>query len=346
MIQLEWPWVLAALPLPLLVRWLMPAAKVVQDAALGVPFLEDIQRQTKNTYLRPGKPWLLLLSMLAWLLLVLAATRPQWLNEHVDIPISGRDLMLAVDLSGSMRNVDFMLDGLLANRLQAVKKVAGEFIEKRKGDRLGLILFGRQPYLQTPLTFDITSVNTQLQESMIGIAGNSTAIGDAIVLAIKRLREKQQDSRVLILLTDGENTAGEIEPLRAAQLAATEKLKIYTIGIGADIIMSSSAFRTRSQKNNAIDEDTLIAIAEQTDGQYFRAHNLDELNQIYTLIDQLEPIELDTQSYRPLTALFYWLLGPALLLAFIVCLLRLISFRRVHHQWANHQQDSHNQADS
>ncbi|MBL4711934.1 MAG: VWA domain-containing protein [Gammaproteobacteria bacterium] len=324
MIEFEWPWVFLILPLPLLLRFFLPVAKQVQDASLSVPFLDDIQPQKKNYSGQTKFPWLLVLSIIAWLCLVLAATRPQWLNERVDIPISGRDLMLAVDLSGSMRNVDFVLDGTLTNRLQAVKHVAGEFIKKRKGDRLGLILFGRQPYLQTPLTFDINTVNTHLQESMIGIAGNSTAIGDAIVLATKRLREKQQDSRVLILLTDGENTAGEIEPLRAAQLAKSQQLKIYTIGIGANLIISSSAFRTRSQKNNAIDEKTLTAIADQTGGQYYRAHDIEELNKIYQVIDELEPIEQDTQSYRPLTALFYWPLSLAILLAFIVSLTRLI----------------------
>ena len=316
MIQLEWPWVLALLPLPLILRWLLPASKKPQDAALNVPFLEDIQQQSEAHTLHPDKRWLLFIATVAWICLVLAASRPQWLSERIDIPVSGRDLMLAVDLSGSMRNIDFVLGEQLTSRLNAVKLVAGDFIKRRKGDRLGLILFGRQPYLQTPLTFDSDTVNSHLQESLIGIAGNSTAIGDAIILAIKRLREKQQDSRVLILLTDGENTAGEVTPLRAAQLAKTLKLKIYTIGIGADILISSSVF-TRSTKNRAIDEDTLTAIAKLTGGQYFRAHNSEELSQIYQLIDELEPIEQDSQSYRPLTALFYWPLALALILALV-----------------------------
>ena len=325
MIQFEWPWILATLPLPLLLRFFLPAVTQGKNAALSVPFLDDIQPQKKSHHRLSRFPWLLILSVIAWLCLVLASARPQWLNEQIEIAISGRDLMLAVDLSGSMRNIDFVLNGTLTNRLQAVQHVAGNFIEKRKGDRLGLILFGRKPYLQTPLTFDITTVNTHLQESLIGIAGNSTAIGDAIVLATKRLREKQQDSRVLILLTDGQNTAGEIEPLQAAQLAASQQLKIYTIGIGADLIISSTAIRTRSQKNISIDEKTLIAIANLTGGQYYRAHDIEELNQIYEVIDKLEPIEQDSQSYRPLTALFYWPLGFAITLAFIVSVFRLIS---------------------
>ena len=216
MIQFEWPWLLALLPLPLLVRHFMPVAKVVQDAALRVPFMEDLSAHASGGSLQRKQPWMLVLAMVAWLCLTIAAARPQWISDQIDVPISGRDLMLAVDLSGSMRNVDFMHNGRLINRLNAVKHVAGEFIEKRKGDRIGLILFGQQAYLQTPLTFDIATVNTMLQESLIGIAGNSTAIGDTIVVALKRLRDKQQDSRVLILLTDGENTAGEVTPLQAA----------------------------------------------------------------------------------------------------------------------------------
>ena len=314
MIQLEWPWALALLPLPLILRWLLPASKKPQDAALNVPFLEDIQQKSESHSSHQDKRWLLFIATVAWICMVLAASRPQWLSERIDIPVSGRDLMLAVDLSGSMRNIDFVLDEQLSSRLNAVKLVAGDFIKQRKGDRLGLILFGRQPYLQTPLTFDTDTVNSHLQESLIGIAGNSTAIGDAIILAIKRLREKAQDSRVLILLTDGENNTGEVAPLRAAQLAKILQLKIYTIGIGADILISSSVF-SRSIKNRSIDEDTLIAIANLTDGQYFRAHNGEELSQIYQLIDELEPIVRDSQSYRPMTALFYWPLGLALILA-------------------------------
>lgn len=323
MIQLEWPWVLILLPLPWLVRKFMPAAEVVQDAALRVPFIEDLNRHAGGGSTPPQKNWLTMLAVAAWLCLTLAASRPQWVSEQIDIPVSGRDLMLAVDLSGSMRNVDFQHEGHLINRLQAVKLVAGEFIEKRKGDRLGLILFGQQAYLQTPLTFDIATVNTQLQESLIGIAGGSTAIGDAIVVAIKRLRDKQQDSRVLILLTDGENTAGEVTPLRAAKLAASQDLKIYTIGIGADLLISTSIVSSRSKTNIAIDEKTLTAIADETQGKYFRAHDIEELQEIYQLIEELEPIEQDTQRYRPVTALFYWPLAVALMLGFFIVLVRL-----------------------
>ena len=327
MIQFVWPWALALLVLPLLVRFLVPPASRQQDAALKVPFMGDfnLQASTENTL--DLKRWSLMLAILAWLCLVIAAARPQWLGEQVELPLSGRDLMLAVDLSGSMQAEDFQLNNRTVNRLQALKVVAGEFIKRRQGDRLGLILFGTQAYLQTPLTFDLTTVNTLLQESFINMAGEYTAIGDAIGLAIKRLQNKSSASRVLILLTDGENTAGEVEPIKAAEIAAEQGMKIYTIGIGAEYVEQQSFFRTFRSKNKAIDEKTLTAIAQKTGGRYFRARDTHELEQIYQLLDKLEPIEQNSQSFRPITALFYWPLGLALLLATLISLLRLGGLR-------------------
>ena len=227
---------------------------------------------------------------------------------------NGRDLMLAVDLSGSMEVQDFFINKRAVDRLTAIKYVAGDFINRRVGDRLGLILFGTQAYLQTPLTFDRKTVMTLLNESAIGLAGDNTAIGDAIGLAIKRLKNQPADSRVLI--TDGANTAGEVSPLKAAELAAANKLKIYTIGVGADEMIVRSFFGSRKVNPSAdLDENTLVKIAESTGGRYFRARNADELNNIYMLLDQLEPIEKDKQFFRPRTDLFYWPLALALLLA-------------------------------
>ena len=231
--------------------------------------------------------------------------------------------MLAVDLSGSMEEEDFIIKGDKVDRLTATKYVAGEFIQRRVGDRLGLILFGEKAYLQTPLTFDRLTVKTLLYESAIGLAGKSTAIGDAIGLAVKRLREKDDKSRVLILLTDGANTAGEVEPLAAAELAAREKLKIYTIGIGADEMVMRSIFGSRRVNPSAdLDEKTLSAIANKTGGRYFRARDIEQLEQIYALLDDLEPIEKDVQRFRPQAALYYWPLAIALLLMCIVVMKR------------------------
>lgn len=323
MMQLEWPWALLLLPLPLIIRLLLPAAASVKDAALRVPTLEYFNLQSSITQQTVNTRWLLLLAVLAWCCLVIATARPQWLGERVDLPISGRDLMLAVDLSESMLEQDFELNGQLLNRLQAVKRVAGDFIQQREGDRIGLILFGENAYLQTPLTFDLKTVNTLLQEAAIGLAGKSTAIGDAIGLAIKRLRDKDKNSRVLILLTDGRNTAGEVEPLKAAKLAAEQGLKIYTIGIGAKFVERQTFFNTIRRPNNEIDETTLTAIADKTGGKYFRAHDTAELKKIYALLNELEPVEVETKSFRPVTSLFYWPLTAAILIAALLSLLRI-----------------------
>ena len=322
MIQIEWPWIFACLPLPLLFRFILPAASTVQDAALRVPFIEDFNQQSSSEHSINTKKWLLMLAAFTWFCLIIAASRPSWLGDRVDIPVSGRDLMMAVDLSGSMEETDFEINNQTINRLQAIKIIAREFIQKREGDRIGLILFGQQAYLQTPLTFDLKTVETLLLESFIGMAGNATAIGDAIGLAIKRLQDKNASSRVLILLTDGANTAGEINPVKAAELAAEQGLKIYTIGIGADYVSRQSFFSQRQVRNTAIDEKTLQAIADKTGGQYFRAKNTEELNTIYQLIDKLEPVEQETQSFRPVMALYYWPLGIAFVLSGLIAMLR------------------------
>jgi Ca-activated chloride channel family protein len=218
--------------------------------------------------------------------------------------------MLAIDISPSMKETDLKLNGDFVSRLDVVKNVVSTFVEQRKGDRIGLVLFGSEPYIQSPLSFDTKTVNTLLEEAYLGMAGKATAIGDAIGLGVKRLRERPKDSRVLILLSDGANTAGEIPPEKAAQLAAKENIVIYTIGIGADEVYRRSFFGTKKINPSAdLDEDMLTAIAQLTEGKYFRARNTEELNAIYQLINELEPIELETKSYRPSKSLVFYFLG-------------------------------------
>jgi Ca-activated chloride channel family protein len=316
MFELEWPLVFLLLPLPLLVYWILPDMDSARQAALRVPMIDDFRFAASFGERVNAQRWRRWLSLLAWLLLVLAASRPQWLGESIAIPVSGRDLMLAVDLSDSMRTGDFKIEGEQVNRLQATKRVASEFIERRRGDRLGLILFGTQAYLQAPLTFDSKTVNRLLQESAIGLAGERTAIGDAIGLAIKRLDLESDNSRVLVLMTDGANTAGEVTPLKAAQLAATRGLRIYTIGIGADEQIENTWFGQRRVNPSAqLDEKTLREIASLSGGQYFRARDSDELARIYLLLDELEPLPRDSRNLRPVKSLFMWPLAIALGLA-------------------------------
>ncbi len=323
MFEFAWPWMFALLPLPLLVYWLLPAL-VRQEAALRVPFFQQIAGLQQQQISRSANRWLQrLLLTLVWLLCVSAAARPQWIGEPVQLPATGRDLLLAVDISGSMEIPDMVLQNRNLQRIDVVKFVIGDFVKRRENDRLGLILFGSNAYLQAPLTFDRKTVETLLREAQIGFAGQQTAIGDAIGLAIKRLRDRPQASRVLILLSDGANTAGEVDPRQAADLAKLSGVKIYTIGLGADEMIQQTLFGRRKINPSAdLDEDTMRYIAEQTGGQYFRARNPEELVRIYAELDRLEPIEQDDEVFRPANALYFWPLAAALMLSFLMALSR------------------------
>ncbi len=314
--ELAWPWALWMGLLPILAL-LIPAA-ADQGPALRLPFMARLGGDLQQTQAQRSRVWRALLLLVIWSLLVAAASRPIRLGEPVSQPISGRDVMLAVDLSGSMEMKDMEIRGQLVNRLIALKVIMGEFISRREGDRVGLILFGRQAYLQSPLSFDNKTVRTLLEESEIGLAGKETAIGDALGLAVKRLRDQPAEQRVLILVTDGANTAGNIAPLKAAELAASANVKIHTIGIGAERMVQRSLFGDRVINPSAdLDEATLKSIAEQTGGQYFRARDTAEMNRVYDEIDKLEPIEQDDQALRPVIELYPYPLSAALLLALL-----------------------------
>jgi Ca-activated chloride channel family protein len=320
MLELQWPWLLLLLPLPLFAR-LLPA-QTQQEAALRVPFYRSAAALQEATGLRRRKgPWKYVLLWLIWSCSVIAASNPQWVGEPISLPGSGRDLLMAVDISGSMQIEDMTYLGKNINRLQAIKVVVGDFVERRKSDRLGLILFGSQAYLQAPLTYDRKTVNQLLQETQIGFAGEKTAIGDAIGLAVKRLRARPDASRVLVLLTDGASNSGELTPQRAAALALQEKIKIYTIGFGAEEMVVPGLFGARRiNPSEDLDEDTMRDIARQTGGQYFRARNLEELSNIHHELDRLEPIEFDEETFRPVRALFYWPLAAAFVLSLLFAL--------------------------
>jgi len=319
MLTFEWPWILLLLPLPLFYR-LWRSKATVATPALKSPIYAQLAAQTTPSSL--SNHWhtlTLLLLTLAWTATLVAATRPTWIGEPVALPSSGRDILLAVDISGSMEQTDMTIAGKSVDRLTAVKHVVTEFVERRQGDRLGLILFGTRPYLQTPLTFDRRTMNTLLGEAQIGFAGDKTAIGDAIGLAVKRLKQRPENHRVLILLTDGANSAGEVQPLKAADIAASEGVVIYTIGIGADVMIQRSFFGSkRVNPSRDLDESTLITIAEKTSGLYFRARNPEELSAIYQQLDKLEPVEQDAETLRPTKALFYWPLGFALIFSLLL----------------------------
>ena len=312
MLQFEWPWIFLLLPLPWLVYRFSSPISTVQTAALVVPELNRFEFESVSGSKKTSNRSMLILTSVAWFLLVLAGSRPQYLGEAISLPISGRDLMIALDLSDSMNTGDFEINGNRVNRLQSAKWVADDFIAKRQGDRIGLILFGDQAYLQVPLTFDLETVRYLLSEAVLRLAGKRTAIGDAIGLAIKRLESSEQSSRVLILMTDGRNTVDNINPIKAAEIAASENIKIYTIGIG-------------SRDDLELDIRGLQQISRITGGRFYRARTTDDLAEIYELLDEVEQIDSDEQNLRPVTALFYWPLGIALLFAAIIQLLRLKS---------------------
>lgn len=333
MLSLAWPWALLALPLPLLVRRFVPPANGVREAGLKVPGLSGLRVLTGRAQREQLLNWRFWVAMIAWILLVVAAARPERIGDELDVPVSGRNLMLAVDLSGSMDQKDFALGNTRVDRLTATKAVASDFIGRRTGDRIGLILFGERAYLQVPLTLDRDTVRTLLLEAFIGLAGEKTAIGDAITLAVKRIHDQQEDAseHVLILLTDGANTAGEVDPLKAAELAAQIGLKVYTIGIGAESLEVSSLIGGRRQINPSadLDETTLTQIAEMTGGRYFRAKDTAALQDIYRLVDELEPVDEPEAGFRPVQSLYYYPLAGAFALAALMCLASLLQVRRV-----------------
>ena len=319
MLSFAWPWAFLLLPLPWLMRKLLPEATSMQEAGLKVPSFRGFSVLSGRSDTEQLVNWRFWVALAAWCLLVAAAARPERIGDELDIPVSGRNLMLAVDLSGSMDQKDFELANRRVDRLTATKAVARDFVSRREGDRVGLILFGERAYLQVPLTLDRETVITLLMEAFIGLAGEKTAIGDAITLAVKRIHEGGEDAgdQVLVLLTDGANTAGEVEPLKAADLAQQVGLRIYTIGIGADQMEVASVVGGRRRINPSadLDEETLTKIAELTGGRYFRATDTATLQEIYGLVDELEPVEEPEAGFRPVKSLYYLPLGGAMILA-------------------------------
>ena len=308
---LAWPWALLALPLPWLMRW-WPRRNAAAPA-LRVPYaagtLAELGQASGAAGWRIGR----LLLWLAWTCLCVAMARPQQLGEPVTPPQQGRQMMLAVDVSGSMSEPDMMLGNQVVHRLSAAKAVLADFLDRRAGDRVGLLIFGERAYTLTPITADLTTVRNQLTDSEVGLAGRDTAIGDAIALAVKRLREQPEGQRVLILLTDGVSNAGVLQPLRAAELAKAEGVRVYPVAFGGDGGMSLFGVQIAAG-DDPVDEATLRRIAELTGGRAFRARNTDELAGIYAELDRLEPITAAGAAVRPYIERYAWPLALAMLL--------------------------------
>lgn len=322
MIEFAWPAALLAVVLPWIVRRVL--APVVRDdgLALRLPFYAEAVAVGESSMGGGARSWLLVAALL-WALLCIAAARPQRIGEETTLPRSGRDLLLAIDVSGSMASEDMEIGGQAVNRLVAVQAVVGDFLTRRVGDRVGLILFGAQAYLLTPLTFDRESVRFQLETSAVGLAGRETAIGDAIGLAVKRLRGRPPSQRVLILLTDGVNTAGVIEPMRAAALAREAEVRVYTVGVGGDGGgMHGLLGFNFAMQGAEIDEATLRRVASETGGRYFRARDTRELSQIYAELERIEPAAQEGKVVREIDELYIYPLSLALALTMLIALRR------------------------
>lgn len=302
MLQLAWPLAAAAIVLPWLAARLAPPAAPVA-ASLRVPFLRAARAWSRaGAGARPrARTWL---ALAAWLALVAAACRPQWIGEPVGVPASGRSMLLALDVSASMRSA--ALGPELG--LEVMRRTAREFIAGRAGDRIGLIVFGTKAYVQAPLTFDLRAVADMVDEAFIGLAGEGTALGDAIALGVARLRAMPRDARVMILLTDGSSTDGVVSVADGARLARVHGVRVYPIGIG---VPGSGGLRP----GEGLDEPALQHVALETGGRYFRAGDAGALARVYAALERHEPAARDERHRRAVAELYAWPLGLALALA-------------------------------
>ena len=318
MFELANPWVLFLTPVPLLLWYFLPQAQSKWTAALKVPFFDAMIKIVDQERHSISAQSLLIIPALIWILLVIALAGPRWVGEPLPLKREGYNIMMALDLSGSMEITDMPLHDRLVSRLLVVKRAAEQFVEDRKGDRTGLILFGTRAYLQTPLTYDRHSVLMRIEDATAGLAGKTTSIGDAVGLAVKHLEDVPPKGRILILLTDGANNSGMLDPLKAAELAKQDGIKIYTIGLGAESdprALTADSFLGLNASAD-LDEETLQKMSEMTDGRYFRATDPQSLADIYQTINQLEKIDHEQATIRPQKEYYPWCVGSALFLYF------------------------------
>lgn len=313
MIEFEWWWVWFLLPLPLLVRVLLPTSSK-QQVSLAVPLL--LEPEARQLIRRSSNSHGLVLFSLIWCLVIAALARPYWIGEPTHREVTGRDLMIAIDVSGSMHESDMLVGNSYQRRIDILKAVIGRFVEQRPGDRLGLILFGTHAYPYVPLTFDHEMLGALLRDVSVGLAGRLTAIGDAIAVAVNTFSQQESRHQVLILVTDGSNTAGSNDPISAAQIAQRYEMTVYTVGIGNDEETLKKLTRQSSVPPEILlNEKLLRQIASLTGGRYFRAKNAGALERIYEELDRLEPADLQADLYRPEVSLFHY---PLLLATFLL----------------------------
>jgi Ca-activated chloride channel homolog len=323
MFSFAWPWMAVLLVLPFLVHGMGKRARI--DDAQSAPeiFFPNINRLKRifpqQEAIKPANGLYLPALALLWLCLVSALMRPELVDQFAQLRTSGYDLMLAVDLSGSMQALDYQRNGEQISRIDIVKSVVSNFISQRQGDRVGLILFGSNAYLHVPLTLDTLSVRNMLNNVAVGEAGDQTAIGDAIGLAVHNLRSRPEKSRVIVLLTDGIDNASTIPPLEAAELARQYGIKIYTIGVGGKgLVPFPQGFGQTVLTEFDLDEGLLQKIASATGGSYFRAANTQALQNIYVQINKLEKTNADARTYTISRPLYRYPIAIALILLLLI----------------------------
>jgi Ca-activated chloride channel homolog len=322
MLTLAQPWVLVALPLPLLLWRLLPARRELR-VALGVPFLDRLAKLTNQSIgegaVIPRPQWFQLFCATAfWCCVIAGLARPQWIDPPVTHTVPVRDMLLAVDLSGSMETKDFTnAAGAKVDRLTAVKEILDDFLSHRQGDRVGLIVFGNAPFVQAPFTEDISVCRALLAGMQVKMAGPQTAFGDALGLAINVFDRSSVKERVLIALTDGNDTNSQVPPVKAAEIAKDKGIVIHTVAVGDP----------RAAGEDKLDEETLKQVAQTTGGLYSHADNRAELGAIYSKLDALETGKAETISHRRRHELFYWPLGVGLVISILPYVGHLLSLR-------------------
>ena len=322
MFSFHWPWFALLLPLPLLIWkfWHRPhgatdAYTHADRSTLLHPALGRLASTfiTSRSLTHAGSRLQIFMLALLWVALITCLMRPQWLEPYSEVRTEGYDLMLAIDTSRSMEALDFTVKGRQVTRMAVIKGVIGRFIRARDGDRIGLVVFGDQAFVLSPMTLDNQAVYKLVDNIVSRMAGDGTAIGDAIGLAVKKLRDRPEGSRILILVTDGENTEGSLPPKLAAQLAAHEGIRIYTIGVGSKGLVPFMEDGRITQVKMEIDEELLTEVASITGGEYFRATDTSALEQIYQRIDALEKTQAEARTALIPRPLYRWPLGLALL---------------------------------
>lgn len=308
-------WFFWFLPVPFLVYYLLPSLRKRSDA-LVVPFLTRAAKASNTTLKRRAwiskRSWLQwTFLLLSWISLLVALAKPQLVGEPEVKVKTARSFLIAADISFSMAARDWQVDDERLSRWEAVKSVLGDFISRRNGDRMALVFFGTNAYLQTPFTTDLNVLQWFLDETDVGMAGQMTSVGKAIGFGLKMFKEDSLDQKVMMILTDGRDGGKGVSPVDAAQMAANDTVKIYTLGIGDPTAPGSD-----------LDEETLKEISRITDGKYFRAIDQEELEEVYTTLDALEPMEFEEEEYKPVTALYYYPLLLSIVLGFALLLLR------------------------